>query len=150
MKVVRIGTALSLVVAMLAMASGATATTPQPVTITVVTGIGGFEAPFEVAQGPICGAGTVSNVGGRFIAWQSGSHARIIETKRFGCPDGTFDVLLRVTLDFATGDTVGTWSVLAGSGAYASLHGAGSITGDKTVPDATEILDTYIGGMHLD
>jgi hypothetical protein len=137
--------------ALLVTASGVSATEPQPVTITVVTGIGGFQAPFEAPPGgPICAAGTVSNVGGRFVGWQSGSHARIIETKRFECPDGTFDVLLRVTLDFESGDTIGTWSVLDGTSAYASLRGAGSITGDKTDPSATTILDTYTGGMHVD
>jgi hypothetical protein len=59
-------------------------------------------------------------------------------------------VLLRVTLDFATGDTVGTWTVLGGTGAYASLHGTGSLTGDKVEPADPVILDTYTGGMHVD
>jgi hypothetical protein len=127
---------------MLAMPGGASAGQPQPVTITVLTQFDSF--------GVICAAGTVSTVPDRFVGWQSGSLARILQVKSFVCPDGSFDVLLRVTLDFATGDTVGTWSVLSGSGAYASLHGAGSITGDKADPEATEILDIYTGGMHID
>ena len=89
--------------------------------------------------------------GGDFIGWQSGFQAaQIILVKHFECPDGSFDVLLRVTLDFATGDTVGTWSVLHGTGAYASLHGAGSLTGDKSDPADKTILDVYIGAMHID
>jgi len=150
MKARRIGMAVVTIAAMLAMANGASATQPQPVTITVVTDIGGFEDPFDAAGGLVCAAGTVSNAGGNFIGWQSGFQAQIILVKHFECPDGSFDVLLRATLDFATGDTVGTWSVLRGTGAYASLHGAGSLTGEKSDPTDETILDVYTGAMHID
>ena len=150
MRAVRIGAAIMAIAVMLAMPGGASAGQPQPVTITVLTQFDSFDNPFEATGGVICAAGTVSTVPDRFVGWQSGSLARILQVKSFVCPDGSFDVLLRVTLDFATGDTVGTWSVLSGSGAYASLHGAGSITGDKADPEATEILDIYTGGMHID
>jgi len=150
MKAVRIGAAVIAIAATLVVAGGVSAAQPQAVTITVNTDIEGLVDPFEAIGGLVCTAGMVSNVGGRFVGWQSGSHAMIIETKRFECADGTFDVLLRVNLDFATGDTAGTWSVLDGLGTYASLHGAGSITGDKTDPSASTILDTYTGAMHFD
>ena len=150
MKARRIGVALFTIAATLGMAGGVAAGQPQPVTITDLTQFDAFDNPFEATGGVICTAGTVSTVPDRFVGWQSGSHARILQVKSFVCPDGSFDVLLRVTLDFATGDTVGTWSVLNGSGAYASLHGAGSITGDKTDPEAMEILDIYTGVMHVD
>jgi hypothetical protein len=78
---------------------------------------------------------------------RSGFMAQIIILKHFVCSDGTFDVLLRVTLDFASGDTVGTWSVLSGTGAYADLHGSGTLTGDGM---AEHILDEYSGAMHID
>jgi hypothetical protein len=84
------------------------------------------------------------------MADRVGSRAQVLVSQRFECPDGSFDVLLRVTLDFATGDTVGTWSVLGGTGAYASLHGAGSLTGDRVEPTDLVIFDTYTGRMHLD
>jgi len=119
-------------VAMLAFAGGASATEPQAVEITVVTHIDGFEDPFEATSAVICAEGTVSNAGGRFIGWQSGAQAQIILVKHFVCPDGTFDVLLRVTLDFESSDTVGSWSVLSGTGAYVALHGAGTLTGDNS------------------
>jgi hypothetical protein len=91
----------------------------------------------------------VSNISVLFVAWETGTRAQIQEVKRFVCPDGTFDLLLRITLDFATGETVATWSVLDGTGAYASLHGAGTLTGD---PDRStqSILDMYTGNMHID
>jgi hypothetical protein len=59
-----------------------------------------------------------------FNGGQSFAQAQLLISLRFECPDGSFDVLVRVTLDFASGDTVGTWSVLRGTGAYVSLHGA--------------------------
>ena len=148
MKAVRIGLALVTLAATLGMASGVAASSPQPVTITVVDT--GPADPFTASGGPICSAGNLSNVSVQFVGSQSGSHARILIVKRFVCPDGTFDILLRVVLDFETGDTVGTWSVIDGTEAYASLHGAGSLTGDKEGPEAQSILDTYSGGMHLD
>lgn len=148
MKAIRIGAAVVTIVAMFGMTGSVSATAPQPVTITVVDT--GQADPFTASGGPICAAGNVFNASVLFVGWQSGSHARILIVKRFVCPDGTFDILLRVDLDFETGDTVATWSVTDGTGAYASLHGAGSLTGDKTDPDALSILDVYTGGMHID
>jgi len=150
MKAFRIGAAVVAIAASLALAGGASATEPQDVTITVVTHIGSFEDSFEASGGPICAAGIVSNIDGRFVGWQGGFQAQIIQTKRFDCPDGTFDALLRITLDFTSGDTFATWSVVDGTGAYAALHGAGSLTGDKTDPGAGSILDVYTGRMHID
>jgi hypothetical protein len=124
------------------------ATSPEPVTITVETHIEGFEDPFDSTGGVVCEAGLVSNAGGHFVGWQNGVHAQILLVKHFECADGTFDVLLRVTLDFATCDTVATWSVLDGTGAYERLRGAGTLSGDGDCGDV--IVDSYVGAMHLD
>jgi hypothetical protein len=148
MKVLRIGTVLLAVVAMIAAPAVVTATQPQPVQITVVTHIGGSGDPFQATGGVACAAGTVSNVGGRFVGGWGGRQGQIILVMQFTCPDGTFDVLLHVTLDFESFDTVGTWSVLRGTGAYTKLHGTGSLSGDSLGPGV--ILDTYIGSMHVD
>jgi len=148
MRTRRIGAMLMASVAMLAMAGAVSASQPQDVEITVVTHVDGFEDPFEATGGVVCAEGTVSNLPGRFIGWQSGSQAQIIMVKRFECPDGTFDILLRITLDFESLDTVATWSVVDGTDAYAALHGAGTLTGDNTGGDT--ILDVYVGGMHVD
>ena len=142
----RITGLLAGLVAMLALATNVYATSPQPVTITSLTHID--QGPFVSTGGLVCAAGQVSNVSSRFVGWQSGSHAQILIDKRFECDDGTFDVLLRVSLDFETCDTVATWSVLSGTDAYATLRGAGSLTGDSECGDS--ILDVYTGAMHFD
>jgi len=156
MRSIRFGAAVAAVVAILALPAGAAATPPGPVTITVETHLG-VENTFHATGGLVCASGTVSTLGGgptgdtrTFNGGQSFAQAQLLLSLRFECPDGSFDVLLRVTLDFASGDTVGTWSVLGGTGAYASLHGAGSLTGERVGPWDPVILDIYTGAMHLD
>jgi len=144
----RIGGLLVGLVATLALATSVYATSPAPVTITVVDHVDGSANSFVSTGGLICAAGQVSNASSQFVGWQNGSHAQILIDKHFECDDGTFDVLLRVSLDFETCDTVATWSVLSGTGAYATLRGAGSLTGDSDCGDS--ILDVYTGSMHFD
>ncbi|OGO54852.1 MAG: hypothetical protein A2Z32_10530 [Chloroflexi bacterium RBG_16_69_14] len=148
MKRRRIGGLLVGLVATLALATNAYATPAGPVTITVETHVDGFQDPFVSTGGVVCAAGVVSNGSVNFVGWQNGSHAQIRIVKHFECDDGTFDVLLRVTLDFAACDTVATWSVLDGTGAYEALRGAGSLTGDGDCGDT--IVDAYVGSMHFD
>jgi hypothetical protein len=142
----RLATLASLVL-LIGLSGSAFASQAEPVTITVVTTIEGSEDPFAATGGVVCASGTVRNGGGNFVGWESGTHAQIILRKHFTCPDGTFDVLLRVALDFETRDTAGTWSVVDGTGAYARLRGVGSLTGDNA---GDTILDVYVGQMHLD
>jgi hypothetical protein len=58
-------------------------------------------------------------------------------------------LLLRVTLDFSTANDSGTWSVVSGMGAYALLHGEGTIIGTAIAPFSV-IQDEYRGSMHID
>jgi hypothetical protein len=153
MRSIRFGAAVAAVVVTLALPAGAAATQPEPVTITVETQLF-VENTFDATGGLVCATGTVSPLGGgptgatrTFNGGQSFAQAQLLVSLRFECPDGSFDVLVRVTLDFATGDTVGTWSVLRGTGAYVSLHGAGSTTGDW---DGQVVSVTHSGNMHLD
>jgi hypothetical protein len=143
----RIGLTLLAALTALSAISTASAAPPTAVTITSDTS---FESPtstFDATGGVICGTGTVSNVFTLFVGFQSNTHAQILVLKRFVCPDGTFDILLRVSLNFADLSTKGTWSVLDGTGAYAKLHGAGTITGENR---GTSVFDTYTGKMHID
>lgn len=135
-------------VAAVAVAAPAAATPGTAMTISnTVTFDEGAVDPFTSTGGVVCAAGTASTPFEVFVGWQSGFKAQILVGKRFVCPDGTFDLLLRVTLDFATRDTAGTWSVVSGTGAYDKLHGAGRIAGDGFEGG---IQDEYAGAMHLD
>ena len=139
--------AVTALTATVLLAGSALASAPQPITITVVTGMEGSSDPFEATGGVVCEEGVVGNAGGHFVGWQSNTHAQILVLKRFTCDDGTFDILLRVTLDFETNDTVATWSVVGGTDAYASLRGAGTLIGTNNGDET--ILDEYVGGMHI-
>lgn len=139
---------LSTTLWLLATAAPVAASPPQPVTITVLTGFDETPDPFDATGDIVCDEGVVSNTFSLFTGWQSNTHAQILVGKHFVCSDGTFDILLRVKLSFATQDTAGTWSVQSGTGAYAGLHGTGTITGDSTGEES--ILDVFTGSMHID
>jgi hypothetical protein len=143
-----VGSVVAALIAMLALAPAAGATPPTQISITVETQFEpGAVDPFTATGGVVCAAGSVSTPFAKLVGSQSNTHGQILVLKRFECADGTFDVLLRVTLDFATGDTAGTWSVRGGTGAYAKLHGAGKLTGDGL---GMSVLDVYTGKMHID
>lgn len=139
---------LAAMVWLFSLAGPAAATAPQPVTIIVPTDVTGerSEDPFTATGGIVCEAGTVSNSFALFTGWQSDTHAQILIGKLFVCPEGTFEVLLRVKLHFDTGQTFGTWSVRSGTGAFAGLKGTGSLVGIPQEGDI--ILDMYTGAMH--
>ena len=59
----------------------------------------------------VCAEGEVRTLFITFVGAQSGTHRQINAVKLFICPTGTFEVHLRVTLDFETNGTNGTWSV---------------------------------------
>ena len=82
-----------------------------------------------------------------FTGFQSGFKAQILVGKHFVCSNGTFEVLLRVTLDFSSGGTHGTWSVVSRTGAFTKLHGGGEINGTEILGG---IQDEYEGEMHID
>jgi hypothetical protein len=134
-------------------AVAANATPPTDVVIVspldLNTGTGTF-AVTEDGGEVLCDEGSVENLLTRFVGDRSDSHAQILVSHEFTCDDGSgsFLLSLRVRLDFATGNTSGSWSVLDGTGDFAKLHGSGSVVGTLTCgPDC--ILDTYTGGVHI-
>ena len=146
----RLGMVIGLALATCAVAGSATASPAQPVTITADTTFSDDPAhtdPFVATGGVVCSSGSVGNVFSSFVGFQSNSHAQILVLKHFVCANGTFDILVRVSLDFSDFSTHGTWSVHHGTGAYAKLHGTGIVTG---VNDGDSVLDSYSGRMHID
>jgi hypothetical protein len=128
------------------------ASPPQPVRIVsnifFPEGNGDFTAN---PAGPICSAGTVTNLVTLFVGFQSNRAAQIIVRHQFTCGDGSGSFVLQLTvrLDFQTGATTFTWSVLSGTGEYVKLHGSGTGSGTP-LPGGTGVVDTYTGGMHID
>jgi hypothetical protein len=145
----RLVTLIFVVVAALGLPAGALASPPQPVSITNALTFEDPDSPFSTTGGVVCATGTVSTSFALFVGGQNGRHAQLLVGKHFVCPNGTFDLLLRVTLDFATNVTQGTWSVTGSSGALAGLHGGGQITGVPIVVGES-IRDEYTGQMHID
>ena len=140
---------LALLATLTALVAAGTATASPATLVTITSDVSFVDptSPFIATGGVICSAGTVSNVFTRFTGFQSNTHAQILVLHRFVCPDGTFDILLRVGLSFTDFATEGTWSVHDGTGAYSKLHGTGRITG---VNQGDSVLDTYTGKMHID
>jgi hypothetical protein len=136
-----------LAVGALISAGTAGATPPQPVTITADTiFVTGSVDKFTSTGGVVCASGEVTTPWLLFVGGQNGVHGQLLVAKHFVCEEGTFDALLRVRLDFETGATEGTWSIVSGTGAYQRLHGGGEITGD---PTDTGVLDEYAGKLSV-
>jgi hypothetical protein len=84
-----------------------------------------------VGAGLICASGTFFDTAIAFRGFQSGHAVQIYVAKTFTCPgSGTFDVKLQINASF-DGTERFAWSITDGTGAYASLHGAGT---GSTVP----------------
>jgi hypothetical protein len=146
---IRVIAAALTVIGVLALTAPAAASPPQPVTLSVLTVLSNPSDPFTSTGGIVCSSGTVSTISALFVGGQSNQHAQIIVEKHFVCPDGTFDVLLRVTIDFSDASTAGTWSVIRGTGAYSGLHGSGTLVGTAVDPGIS-IQDEYSGKLHID
>lgn len=89
--------------------------------------------------------GTILELGGVFVGFQSAQFARVGVRHIFACANGTGSFILQLTirLDFQTETTEFRWSVLSGTGDYAKLHGTGT-----SIPGG--LLDHYTGTMHID
>jgi hypothetical protein len=107
--------------------------------------------PFSAAgpavdAGLICPAGDTIDVFSKAAGYQSGKGwLSLTVVKEFTCGDGSgaFLIKLEVRLD-QHGDHF-AWAIVAGTGAYDALHGAG--TGHGAAPQGDyDVLDVY-GGM---
>jgi hypothetical protein len=127
----------------------ATPSTPVSITGTIVF------TPTPPATGTFtstlagCPEGTIEELGGVFAGFQSNRFARIGVRHLFTCANGTGSFVLQLTvrLDFETGTTEFQWTVLSGTGDYATLHGVGTGTG---APIPGGIVDSYTGVVHFD
>jgi hypothetical protein len=141
----------TLVVTFLATVVGvppAVAAPPQTQTFTVVEQFEPESGEFTSDGSVVCASGTTSNntFGSGF---QSDRGVIFHVRKTITCDDGsgTFILQLQARLGFNVGDmTFGPWVVLSGTGDYANLRGAGTVTGTQTEGGVT---DVYIGWLAL-
>lgn len=102
-----------------------------------------------VDSGTICPTGQVIDLSGQVSGPPEGSFINLKISKHFVCDDGsgTFDVKLVARIDLITGEAVGSWNIVEGTGAFAELHGSGKLYGIPIVLGST-ILDIYDGKIH--
>ncbi len=136
----RVGRLALVAAAVLAFAAPVQAAGAVPTTITIVA-----ESPIELftaTGGVICPEGTAVSFDFHFGGgWRAGSFHLL---KTLTCADGSGTVTIRVNAATVFGSPTdqGGWSIVGGTGAYASLAGGGSLVGTYT---ATGIIDLYTG-----
>jgi len=132
MPVRRVGLTLGLIGA-LALALAPVASAAPPVTTINIHVVFGETETFTAAGGVVCSSGVA--VTDPFFGAGGGSKGRGINTfhliKTLTCDDlsGTFQIKVEAANPFTSPGTVGGFAVVGGTGAYASLHGAGSLVG---------------------
>jgi hypothetical protein len=136
------------IVAALLAVGPAAAGPPQPATFTVDEVFDPPSGVFSSDGSIVCASGTTSNLtfGSGF---QSNRGIIFHVRKTITCDDGsgTFTLQLQARGGFNVGDvTYGPWTVLSGTGDYATLHGAGTVTGTQS-PNA--VHDAYVGWLSL-
>jgi hypothetical protein len=153
----RLTFALVGVCALAVFAAGGNATPPPPLGVSFVVSEtfnqgGPFTASgFAVDAGVICSAGDTVDLGEKVAPnnGQTGQGLNILAYKRFTCTEGgsgTFDVKLTVRINKA-GDTF-NWSIIAGTGAYATLRGSGQGYGINPTSPPPDVTDYYFGTVH--
>ncbi|MAU11746.1 MAG: hypothetical protein CL607_18115 [Anaerolineaceae bacterium] len=108
-----------------------------------------------VASGPAVDVGLLCSTGYQYelsvetSGPPAGDFFMLKVVKQFVCDDGsgTFDLKLVVRLDLIDSSTTAHWNVLAGTGAYAGLHGNGDLVGIPLDPGVS-IVDLYDGRIH--
>ena len=105
---------------------------------------------FVAEGGGLCRSGTAFVSNGPYIRERGVS--TFLLNKGFTCDDGsgTFFVELRVWYSPCAATDRGVWTVLGGTGAYASLKGQGQVVGTYTpgpCSDATGLVDHYTGRL---
>jgi hypothetical protein len=103
---------------------------------------------FTAAGEHICSSGAAYDVAGHGTPLRPNGF-NILNVEQLVCDDGSGTILLvlQVNVRFDAGSTL-VWNVVDGTGNYEKLHGTGYGFGVST-PHA-DILDTYVGQIHID
>lgn len=135
-----------------ALAASTSASASQEITIDTAKPPGPVSGTFA-ATGAFSDSGAINNLSIGFSALGAPEFGITHVTVLFTGDDGTFTLKAQITETLTSDPNVltdmGTWTIISGTGAYADLHGRGTVTGavDDNVP---LISRTYQGEVHFD
>ena len=135
-----------------ALASATSATPSQQVTITTSKAPGPVPGTFT-ASGAFADSGAINNLSFRISAIGAPTFLVSHITILFTGAEGTFTLKTQITETLTSDPNVlvdeGTWTIIAGTGAYERLHGQGTVVG--TVDDTVGLITrTFEGDVHFD
>jgi hypothetical protein len=126
---------------------GAAAGQPAAITINIEFDTDPPTESFTTDGSVLCTAGPATSVnrhaGGNFEV-----AATLHLTKTLVCDDGTLTIKVNAGLNYGRGGTVGGWSIVGGTGAYAALRGGGHIVGRGGDGAPYDLVDSYYGKIH--
>src|SRR4051812_6510533 len=101
---------------------------------------------FTATGGVVCASGTATTDFHKFAG--GGAAGSFHLTKTLVCDDqsGSFTIGVNAATVFGSPGDQGGWAVLAGDGAYASLHGGGRVVGTYVEEG---VIDLYTGSLGL-
>ena len=135
-----------------AFAASTPASGSQDVTIQTSKAPGPVSGTFA-ATGAFVDSGAINNLKISFSALGAPDFGITHATILFTGAEGTFTMKAQIKETLTSDPNVltdsGTWTIIAGTGAYADLHGQGTVVG--TVDDNVNLITrTYEGGVHFD
>jgi hypothetical protein len=150
MRIARYGSAIGLLVALLIAPIASAAAPPITVLqIDVVFGPGGSEE-FTATGGVLCDSGIAVTdpvfVAGFGVQGRGVGTFHLIKTLTCDDGSGTFQILVDAATAPSSPGTLGSFSVVGGTGDYVGLRGAGSLAGTGT---DTGIIDVYTGRLTI-
>jgi hypothetical protein len=136
----------------IAFAASTSASGSQQVTIETSKPPGPVSGIFSTT-GAFVDDGAINNLSIGFSAIGAPTFGITHVTILFTGDDGTFTLKAQIKETLTSDPEVltdsGTWTIIAGAGAYADLHGQGTVTG--TVDDRVGLITrTYEGEVHFD
>ena len=148
MRMLRFGSTIGLLLALL-VAPMARAATP-PTTVLTIDVVFGSTETFTATGGVICASGTAITdpvfVAGFGRMGQGQGSFHLIKTLTCDDGSGTFQILVNAATAPSSPGTLGGFAVVGGTGDYAGLRGAGSLVGTG---QENGILDVYTGMLMI-
>jgi len=139
-------------VALPAVSASASASSQLPITIETSKPFGPVAGTFSVS-GAFADSGTMENLSRTASGFGAptflGSHLTILFTGANGTFTIKAQIVETVTADPLVLTNTGTWTLIAGTGEYADLHGIGTVSG--TADDNINLITRiYQGSVHFD